>query len=190
MTDFDESYPPDLFRLRQQVAILVKDGWWQDLMRVDSHYVKLLEAVDKIPDGAFDFPGIAPAVDPKTVLISFFTIVPTVFSELESATHGLGSAFQKWKDEYVAVQSYLEHGVVPSSLLEKEDVLKFSQPDAIALLNSAYRFYVESLDKLLGHIKDANANDVKTRSEWAGKIQVWTAKAIEDIRLLRQKGPI
>jgi hypothetical protein len=185
MTDFDESYPPDLFRLKQQVEILVKDQWWSDLVLVDSHYVKVLEAAKQMTDTDFDFPGMT---DPDRVLKAFFTIVPKIFSELESLTTGLGSACGRWKTEHVAVESYLEHGVVPSSLLEKEGEAKFNQPDSIALVNSAYKFYVESLHRLLAHIKDADDSDVRTRSEWASKVEVWTAKAIEDIGLLTRKG--
>jgi hypothetical protein len=186
MTEFDE-HPPDLFRVRQQRAILEKDGWWPDLAKVDSQYVALLRAVQRMKDTDFKF-SINVAIDTKKVVEAFLSVAPQVLSELDNVTVGLRSGFQSWKDTSAEVEDYLSHGVVPSSLLETPGELKFVYPDTVALLNSSYKFYVESLDTLLGKIKDVSLDDVRARSEWAGKVQTWTAKAIEDVNLLRLNG--
>jgi hypothetical protein len=86
------------------------------------------------------------------------------------------------------IESYLEHGIVPSNLLQKSGELKFHVPSLVPLLNSSYKFYAQSLDKLLNHIEDAKVGDIKCRSEWATKVQMWTAKAIEDGNIVRAKG--
>ncbi|MGA8429254.1 MAG: hypothetical protein WB729_05505 [Candidatus Sulfotelmatobacter sp.] len=186
MAEFDE-YPPDLFRVKQQAAVLVKDKWWPELVKVDSHYVNLLQAAEQMKDTDFGFP-VSSQVDPGKILESFLTVVPQVFTELDAVTVGLKSGFDAWNKTGSDVETYLEHGVVPSSLLEKKGQLNFVHPDLVGLLNSSYKFYVESLDRLISHIKDADANDVGTRSAWAGKVQTWTAKAIEDVGLLEGKG--
>ena len=186
MTEFDE-YPPDLFRLKQQIAILDKDKWWPELAKVDSHYIKLLQAAEHMKDTDFGFSS-APPIDPTKVTAVFFTVVPQLLSELDSITVGLKSGFDGWMKTSPEIEKYLEHGVVPSSLLEKAgEEPKFTYPDVIALLNSSYKFYVESLDRLLRQIRDADLNSINTRSEWAGKVQMWTAKAIEDVSLLKRK---
>jgi hypothetical protein len=86
------------------------------------------------------------------------------------------------------IESYLEHGIVPSNLLEKSGELRFQVPSLVPLLNSSYKFYVQGLDKLLNHIDGADVRDIRCRSEWAMKVQMWTAKAIEDGNILRTKG--
>jgi len=185
---FDE-YPADLFRVKQQAAVLVKDRWWPELVKVDSHYVKLLQAAEQMQNTDFEFP-IAHQVDPAKILAAFFAVVPQVFSELDAVTVGLAPGFDAWRRTSTNVETYLEHGVVPSSLLEKKGELNFVRPDLVGLLNSSYKFYVESLDRLIAHIKDAEASDVSTRSTWAGKVQTWTTKAIEDVSLLQGKETI
>ncbi len=185
MTEFDE-YPPDLFRVKQHAAVLVKDRWWPELVKVDSHYVQLLQAAEQMKDTDFGY-SINGAVDPDKVLSSFFTVVPQLFAELDAVTVGLAPGFDAWMQTGTDVETYLEHGVVPSSLLEKKGELKFVRPDLVGLLNSSYKFYVESLDLLIAHIKDAEASHVDTRSRWAGRVQSWTSKAIEDVSLLEGK---
>jgi hypothetical protein len=186
MTDFDE-YPPHLFRLQQQVAILQKDKWWDELKGLNSHYVTLLHEVAVLKESEFTLSNFG-SIDPNAVKAAFLTVVPTIFSELDSVTSGLDSGLTDWKTSSPKIESYLEHGVVPSNLLETPGDLKFHIPGLVSLLNSAYKFYVELLDNLLGHIEDANLDDIKVRSYWATKVQMWTAKAIEDVNLLRHKG--
>jgi hypothetical protein len=186
MTNFDE-YPPHLFRLQQQVAILKKDKWWDELKGVNSHYINLLQEVDLIKEADFTLSNFGP-IDPNGIKAAYLTVVPTIFSELDSVTTGLESGLGDWKKCCPEIENYLEHGVVPSNLLEKAGELKFHVPGLVSLLNSAYKFYVELLDNLLNHIEDANLNDIKIRSYWATKVQMWTAKAIEDVNLLRHKG--
>ena len=185
---FDE-YPADLFRVKQQAAVLVKDRWWPELVKVDSHYVKLLQAAEQMTEADFEFP-LANQADSAKLLSAFFAVVPQIFSELDAITAGLAPGFEEWTKTKSNVETYLEHGVVPSSLLEKKGELKFVRPHLVGLLNSSYKFYVESLNQLIAHIKDAKVSDIGTRSKWASKVQAWTSKAIEDVSLLEGKGRI
>jgi len=188
MTDFDE-YPPHLFRLQQQVAILKKDKWWDPLQTVDAHYVDLLEKIDLMKESDFNLSNFGPTEAIK-VKAAFLNVVPLIFSELDTVTAGLESGLEEWKNVSPKIESYLEHGIVPSNLLEKRGELKFHIPSLVPLLNASYKFYVQFLDKLLNHIADADVSDIKCRSEWATKVQMWTAKAIEDGNVMRTKGTV
>jgi hypothetical protein len=188
MAEFDE-YPPDLFRVKLQAAILMKDRWWPELVKVDSHYVHLLQAAEQMKDADFGY-TIGGTADPSKILSAFFTVLPQVFTELDAITAGLKPGFETWEKTDTGVETYLEHGVVPSSLLEKKGELKFVRPELVGLLNSSYKFYMESLDRLIAHIKDAESDDVGTRSVWAAKVQAWTSKAIEDVSLLEGNGAV
>jgi hypothetical protein len=186
MTDFDE-YPPHLFRLQQQVAILKKDEWWDELTKVDAHYVNLLEEVDLMKEADFNLSNFG-AIDTTNVKAAFLKVVPLIFSELDTVSAGLESGLKEWKSVCQKIESYLEHGIVPSNLLEKRGELKFHVPSLVPLLNSSYKFYIQLLDRLLNHIDHADVSDIKCRSDWATKVQMWTAKAIEDGNVLRTKG--
>jgi hypothetical protein len=95
MTDFDE-YPPHLFRLQQQVAILKKDKWWDELKSVDTHYVHLLERVDSMKETDFILSNFDPVHRSKVTAV-FLTVVPLIFSELDIGSAGLGSGLDEWK---------------------------------------------------------------------------------------------
>ncbi len=186
MTDFDE-YPPDLYRLQQQMTVLKKDKWWDELNSVDVHYVHLLEKVDAMKEADFTLSNVS-GIDASNIMGAFFTVVPLILPELDAITAGFGSGVTEWKEVCPKIESYLEHGIVPSNLLQKSGELKFHVPSLVSLLNSSYKFYAQSLDKLLNHIEDAKVGDIKCRSEWATKVQMWTAKAIEDGNIVRAKG--
>ena len=186
MTDFDE-YPPHLFRLQQQAAILRKYKWWDELKNVDVHYVRLLEKVESLKTTDFT-QSIFPSLDPAKVMTTFLSIVPTIFCSLDMVTAPLATGLEEWKTTSPKIESYLEYGIVPSNLLESPGELKFQVPSLVPLLNSSYKFYVQSLDNLLNHIDKADVNDIECRSQWAKKVQMWTAKAIEDGNIRRAKG--
>ena len=72
--------------------------------------------------------------------------------------------------------------MVPSTLVQKR---KERFPDAIALINAAYLFYLESLPELMQRIKGQSEDSLSLslRSKWAERVESWTLKALEDIGL-------
>jgi hypothetical protein len=174
-------YPPDLFRLRQQVAVLVEDGWWTELTGIDSHYVRTLEAAVSLKDGDFRFTELPASIaaDPKVVLSAFFAVVPRIQAELNSITAGLKVEAGAWKEADKEIALYLQNGIVPSAMKKL--------PDTVSLLNASYKFYLEGLDLLLAKIKDADPSRPVDRAKWTKKVESWTAKAIEDVFLMSGK---
>jgi hypothetical protein len=79
------------------------------------------------------------------------------------------------------VRIYLSHGIVPSTLVQKGNE---RSPDAVALINAAYLFYLESLPELMRKIANQNENSLSHRSKWAERVEMWTLKALEDLSLL------
>jgi hypothetical protein len=55
----------------------------------------------------------------------------------------------------------------------------------ITLLNASYRFYLEGLEDLMSKIKDQDVSSAQHRAFWMKRIENWTAKALEDVALLR-----
>lgn len=179
------SYPPDLLRLRQQVLILRKDGWWDEVQKIDSQYARTLEAASALTDADFKFTELVKyGINPDLVLQSFFKVLPNMELELEQSTAGLSNVSDTWKSSAPTIESYLEHGVVPSTLRSNAETSPFT-PEPVALLNSAYRFYIQSMSKLLSHIENADARSITDRIRWTKRIEMWTAKAIEDVLLIK-----
>jgi hypothetical protein len=186
MTDFDE-YPPDLFRLQQQGELLKKDKWMDELSSAKCHYIDLLREIPKIKSTEFSLPTFQ-LTDASGVSVTFFTVLPTILTELDGITAGVPSGLEDWKKTHIHIEDYLKHGIVPSSLLETGKEPKLVTPSLVSLLNSSYQFYVESLDDLLNNIEGADVANIGIRSEWATKVQTWTSKALEDVGVLKRKG--
>lgn len=186
MLEFDD-YPPDVFRVRQQARILKKDGWWEELLKVKSHYVSTLAAAENSKDGDYTFSKIGVLCDPGEVLTSFYSVIPLIEVELDNVTRDLKIGFADWNTGASEIAKYLSNGVVPSSLLEKVGEVKFAHPSVVTLLNEAYRFHAESLDDLIAKISGADKNNIAHRTAWSTKVEMWTSKAIEDISLARGK---
>jgi len=180
-------YPPDLFRLRQQVAVLQQDNWWSSLQKIDSHYVRTFEAAMALSDKDFGFLELSnflKNIDPTDVLEAFYVIIPTIFNELDKNTSGIQLGTSGWQSTDKDIALYLRNGIVPSSIrLEASGAITI-HPEPISLLNSAYKFYLEGLNDLILNIEDADVTNIADRSKWAKKVEMWTAKAIEDVMLM------
>jgi dCTP deaminase len=182
---FFDQYPPDLFRLRLQASVLKADGWWDKLNAEagDSQYVAALRAADSLQDREFIYPrGFDPA-DPAGVRATFTDLVPSVINELNKATGKIQSGATQWENQNDIIEKYLEKGVVPSTLVP-ENAGEPIAPDQIAILNASYRFYICSLSHLISRIEKANNTRIADCSDWSKRLEMWAAKAVEDVGLL------
>jgi hypothetical protein len=195
--EFDPNYPPDLFRLRKQVAVLKSDGWWEELQKTNSHYVRTLEVAEKLDDTDFNFGVLTPSdksYDPAKVVETFLGILPNIIEKLNEVTAGdaekpgIQNGAGLWKSSGKLIEEYLKNGVVPSSLIPDSGAEPVF-PSPVALINASYRYYVdvESLPKLLSSIENTNCNSIGDLSYWAKRVEMWTAKAIEDVILLAKE---
>jgi len=178
-------YPPDLFRLRQQVGVLKQDKWWDDLQRIDSHYVRTLEAAAALQEGDFGFVELKNyfTIDPAIVLAAFFAVTPKIFDELDAITADLLLATTGWQTTDRNIALYLQNGIVPSSI-RSEVPGSPTIPEPVSLLNASYKFYLEGLTLLIANIEGADVNSNEDRTKWAKKVETWTAKAVEDVMLM------
>ncbi|MGO9316480.1 MAG: hypothetical protein ACLPXT_12235 [Terracidiphilus sp.] len=185
--EFDPNYPSNLFRLRQQVAVLKSDGWWEELQKTDSHYVRTLEVAYKLKEDSFSFEVITSdkSYNSQQVVETFFGILPNVIKELDAITGDILDGSALWKSRGKLIEEYLKNGVVPSSLIPKSGYEPVF-PSPVALINASYRYYVDvkSLPKFLSSIEDTNCNSIGELSYWVRRVEMWTVKAIEDVILL------
>jgi dCTP deaminase len=184
---FDQ-YPPDLFRLRLQASVLKADGWWQRLEERagSTHYFQTLAAAESLQDNDFIFPQTSINTDETRAV--FTEILPSIVTELDAIAGQIPRGAEMLEQTGDLIEEYLENGTVPSTLVPHEE-LGPRFPTTVALLNASYRFYIKSLSRLVSRIDGAVVNRAADSSIWSKQVEMWTAKAIEDVALLEKKLP-
>jgi dCTP deaminase len=181
-------YPPDLIRIRSQVSLLKADGWWDKLRQKknDSDYINVLTAADKLKDDDFLFPAsnavLTPGKVDDGVKTIFFDVQSMVLRELDSATGKIPNGSSQWERTGDLIERYLENGTVPSTLVPSDGAPPIF-PEPIALLNSSYRFYIQSLSALAKRVEDSDPDLIAEAVRWAERTEMWAAKAIDDLSL-------
>jgi len=187
-------YPPDLFRLKLQVSVLKTDGWWDTLKEKceGSHYLQTLETAGELSDEEFLIQPVplqsktgSEKVDVKGLFIEF---LQGVLSEVDAATATVPNGAMLWMDAGDLIEKYLVNGTVPSTLIPSEGA-KPIIPETVSLLNASYRFYVQSVPNLITKIEGADNSQIGDTSYWSKRVEMWTAKAVEDVDLLRRNEP-
>ena len=81
----------------------------------------------------------------------------------------------------------LEHGVVPSTLYDRNK--QKHHPSPTTILNSGFFFYLGGMDRLLEKVEN-NDSDVDKRINYEKRLNQWLAKAIEDWKILLEEGKL
>ena len=160
-----------------------------DLQRIDSHYVRTLEAAAALDESDFGFAELKnySAIDPAIVLAAFFAVAPRIFDELDVITAGLTLGTTPWQTTDRDIALYLQNGIVPSTIRSEVPGNSPRTPEPVSLLISLYKFYLEGLNLLIGKIENANAGSNEDRTKWARKVETWTSKAVEDVLLMTRR---
>lgn len=187
---FQPRHPADLLRLRQQVSLLKKLGWWQAVKAIKSHYVDVLTSSTKVSKGIFEYEDKDAPLAQETIK-AFFILAPRVSERIteimkDSEGRRLESGLKSYLKFNDVIGKYLVRAVVPSTVfLDGEHWY----PDEISILNASTRFYLESLGNLMEGVEGQKPSLAGHRSNWAKRLEGLTTKAIEDHHLLvREKG--
>jgi hypothetical protein len=178
---FSPMHPGFLFRVKQHVELLKKLGWWSEIDVSKSHYYKVLELSETLPDSSFTFPRGATFAAPA--LRAFFEVTPLVDQQVRAIMTGIDTGLTEYRKFRPVVQEYFRNGVVPSTILNPGDSTT-AFPSPVTVLNSAYTLYLESLDWLISGIQGQDCKLIEHRQKWTEKLEMWTMKAIEDHKLL------
>jgi hypothetical protein len=179
--EFNTSHPSHLFRLQQQIALLKSLGWWPHVEKINSHYSDVLQCIDSIDEAKFTFtrsdnPGRA-----ADALAGFLLLCPHIHRAVSSILGGLSSGLGAFEEHEANIREYLSWAVVPSTIVR--DGLTY-HPDPLAIVNASYGLYLESLNGLVNRIENQDPTSVRTKGQWIERLELWTAKAIEDNGLL------
>jgi hypothetical protein len=187
---FSRSHPADLFRLKQHISLLERLNWWKEVYPIKSHYIDILENAAKFSDLAFRFGSTE---DDSKTLKAFLKLVPHVTNLLvevmkDSNGNELDSGLTEYKKLNNAINKYLAHAVVPSTVLSRK---VHWYPDIVTLMNASMKFYLEALPEFMEQIEDQNSSLAGHRSRWMKRLESLTGKAIEDHYLLvGEKGAV
>lgn len=182
---FFPRHPADAFRMVQHVVVLKTLGWWNEVTKFTSHYARLLQAIETIPNSAFTFVSTENQQLAPYAIQAFFELVPTVHRVLKAVVGSLESGVDAFRTHDTAIEEFLRNGVVPSSIPVGDRRIC---PEPIALLNAAYKFYLESITTLMSQIDGQDPALAKDRARWSHRLELWITKAIEDYLLLNPEG--
>lgn len=189
---FSRSHPADLFRIKQQAALLKKLHWWDQVIDIKSHYVEVLKVASEIGNDEFEFESSEQDYEDETLeaFLNLTTRVTALLTEVMKDAEGkdFDCGVEGHKRFGKLVGDYLLKAVVPSTVFDGEH---HWYPETVTLLNASMRFYLESLEELMKTIKGQKTLLASHRSHWIKKVEALTAKAIEDHYLLvGEKGAV
>jgi hypothetical protein len=183
LVEFYDTHPSDACRFREHSDQLKKGDWWSLLIEnTKSSYIPLIQRLADIDPDHYVFASDQKPHLADPVLKAFIKMKPKL-ADLVDTT--FGPRLRRFrgdvdKEEIHLVKSYLSRGVVPSTLIRKR---KERFPDPVALINAAYLFYLESMAELMQRIAGQKEENLCQRSKWAERVESWTLKALEDLRL-------
>jgi hypothetical protein len=185
---FYKYYPSHHFRVKHQAELLKKLDWWQHVKAIDSRYTKVMEELEKITNKQFEELETG---DRKLLLKAFHNILPEISSHLGRIAGTLDPGAHQFGELWESLAQYLDNGVVPSSINveTRPGYFEKARPSPVTILNAAFRYYLERVEKLMSLIQDQDPSIAEKRVNWTNRLQSWTAKALEDVRLLEEAKP-
>jgi hypothetical protein len=182
VNEFSDTHPSDACRFHAHFEQLKYTGWWPLLDGYGKSYAQLVRRLHGISTSKYGFTSDQKSRLAKRVLEAFKEVEPHVgylvkktFNQHE-ARFGGGAEV----DCVEAIKRYLSWGVVPAALVRGTQTFR---PDPILLINSAYLFLLEDMASLMNRIEGEDVNDLLQREKWCQRVEQWTMKALEDLRL-------
>lgn len=157
---------------------------------LDSRHSQVLKSLLELNVNAFLDAEQAAGGSRTAFVKALIDLWPLVRKEVLNVTDGMDPQLFEYDSLRKQIAEYLNGGIVPSTLNVKQPdgTTKEAHPTAITLLNASYRFYLEGVEDLMSKIEGQEASSSQDRTLWMRRIESWTAKALEDVSLLRSSG--
>ena len=178
--EFSASHPAPALRLREQSRLLQSssDPWWPNMQVLPNHYTELLSQTVTMQDSEFTWKNAASGNVEQVALVCFFEMLDESRKAVQDIFGEFDPEVRRFFDQSGAVMDYLSFGVVPSRLIIGNTAVT---PSGTVLLNAAYSFFLNKLDTLLERLPTADRDCIQCRANWAERVEMWTAKALEDV---------
>lgn len=184
------THPSHPFRVKEQVDMLKEEGWWDMIKDLDSRHCTVLQRLLEVSSDTFIKAEEAFDTERAAFLRALLDVKPEVKKQVVSVTDGIDPRLHEYVELRNSIAEYLANGIVPSTLNIIGPGRKLHQvhPTPITLLNAAYRFYLEGIEDLMARIQGQNLSSARDRTVWMKKVENWTAKALEDVAIVRGLG--
>ena len=182
---FFDTHPSDACRFSEHADQLSRGGWWPLLDRDGKSYAKLIRSMQAVQTTSYTFESDEkPQLAPK-VLKAFLDLKASIPELVTRTFDGMEATFKSSTDLSCvdAIYNYFSWGVVPATLVRNKQLFR---PEPTLLINAAYLFYLERVPTLIKRIKASRRERkdvVSQREKWAKRVEQWTLKALEDLRL-------
>jgi hypothetical protein len=182
VNEFSDTHPSDACRFHEHFEQLRYAGWWPLLDRYGKGYGELVRSLHQVPDRKYVFTSEQKPRLARRVLKAFLEIRRHVEGLVRRTFHGREARFAvRTQLECVeTVKRYLSWGVVPATLIRDGSSYK---PDPVLLINAAYLFQLEDIASLIERVEGEGVNNLLQREKWCKRVEQWTLKALEDLRL-------
>lgn len=190
--DFSRTHPADNFRFKIHAKWL-KDGEWNDVIKGRTPEIfKRLEDCKELELKDFKIECQPPLQGNKDLeeklhkwmLEKFGEMVLKIEVMVSDKVTKVGRPIDDFTTTDWLVTEYLEHGVVPSTVCDKQK--NKYHPNPTTILNSGFFFYLGGMKKLIEKIR-AKVRQPKKRLKYEKRLNEWLAKAIEDWQILQME---
>ena len=192
INDFSDTHPSDSCRFREHYEQLQSAGWWSLLDQRTSTFSGLIRKLAGIPTNRYRYESNdRPRKLAKRALTAFGKVRPFVGKLIANVFSGSQCRFHGDQDLGCVkeIEKYLSWGVVPATIIRNRTSY---QPNPALLVNAGYLFYLEQIPALEGRIRQSRQEQtraVSRRQRWAQRVEQWTMKALEDVRLPTKRIP-
>ncbi len=181
--EFGRSHPADVARFYLHLRHLRSLGWWKPIGHWNCSPIRLLRHCGEVYEKCFLSGEISSDARNVLKIECFWDACDWLLGFVRKRVPSPRRDVQDFIDQYPVISSYLERAIVPSTIVTPTGMI---HPTPIILINSAYRFVLEGLPKLLKNIKDRSPNSVADRSWCTERLELWVLKALDDCRLLQR----
>lgn len=176
---FAERHPAPALRMREQLARLKADGWWQGIGDLGSEHVDLINRLAAVEPIEYKFVQGEHGL-PWQTIEPFLDVVPQVHKVAIDVTSGVESRpadFGTWRS---SLEDCLINGIVPSKLLDTGA----ASPTPVSMINAAYCVYLARLPELMNKLEGQDVAKPDHRQTWIERLEDWTMKGIDDYYLM------
>jgi len=179
--EFGLSHPADVARFHLHMKYLQTLGWWDPIESWRSNSVELLKQCSKVSEKTSASSTIPPDVRKLVDLKCFWEVSEWLLDFVKTEVPTLGKDIEDLANYYGEISKYLARAIIPSTVVTESGPV---HPNPVVLINSAFRFVLEDLDRLLKNIDKVATDSVSDRSKYTERLEIWILKALEDYRLL------
>jgi len=173
--EFNASHPSEACRFKEHLGLLRRSGWWGLVGRLDTDHVRFLKQLGNMPENRYGFPLVPPLAR------AFLLVRPSIRALVRRTVRPTLSDPRDFKRHNTRIQELLEYGVVPSSYPKGK---RFVLPNATSIINASFCFYLRSLGRLAQRAPQLRFSELSDRARLAGRVEMWTMKALDDWKLL------